>query len=246
MKKQQKSGKDILLYGRHPVEMALKNKRRHILEIYAIKGDTLPAISAQIPVRSVNKEYLDNLVGRESLHQGIVARCLPLEQPPIDDLIRHWAKTDQAVVMILDQVSDPHNVGAILRSGAAFDLAAVIVPESGAPDESGVLAKSASGALEIVPFIRVANLARLTQKLKEAGFWCIGLDGYAEQTINAQKLPQKCAFIMGSEGSGMRRLTRECCDYTVKLPMNPVIESLNVSNAAALTLYEYRRQIPVP
>ncbi len=243
---QKSVSKDIFIFGRHPIELALQNKRRKVLEIYYVKECDLPAkaLLGAVPTRSVARDYLDNLVGREALHQGLVARCKPLDQQPVDDLIKHLEKADSATVMILDQITDPHNIGAILRSAVAFDAAAVFVPESGAPEESGVLAKSASGALELIPFIRVANLARLMDKLKKAGFWCIGLDGYADKSIAATKLPQKSAFVMGSEGNGMRRLTQENCDYCVKLPINPAIESLNVSNAAALTLYEFRRQHP--
>ena len=238
-----RNNRDILLYGRHPIELALKNKRRQILELYYTSLTAL-SIPDTIKSRCVDKPFLDSLVGRDTLHQGLVARCAPLTQPSVSDLIKSLKENETATVVILDQVTDPHNIGAILRSGIAFDAAAVIVPEAGAPDENGTLAKSASGALELIPFIRVPNLARAMDALKDAGFWCIGLDGYAEQSITGTKLPNRCAFIMGSEGDGMRRLTRESCDYCVKLPMNPAIESLNVSNAAALTLYEFRRQHP--
>ena len=238
------TSKDIFIFGRHPVELALKNKNRRILELYHTR-DFLPNnLPKNIITKCVDKSYIESLVGRDSTHQGIVAKCAPLIQPTAEDLINRLETTENAVVMILDQITDPHNIGAILRSSVAFDAVAVIVPDAGTPEETGTLAKSASGALELIPYIRVSNLSRIMEKLKKAGFWCIGLDGYAEQSISKTKLPQKCAFIMGSEGDGMRRLTRENCDYCVKLPMNPDIESLNVSNAAALTLYEYRRQFP--
>jgi len=240
-----KASGDIYLFGRHPIELALQNPNRRILEIYytanSVKNIKLPP---KISTKCVDKVFLDNLVGRDSLHQGIVARCAPLPPVSLPDLLKRLKSRQTALVMILDQITDPHNVGAILRSATAFDADAVIVPEAGAPTESGTLAKSASGALELMPLIRVPNLIRVMEKLKEEGFWCIGLDGYAKDSVNAAKLPQKCAFVMGSEGDGMRRLTQENCDYCVKLPMNPAIESLNVSNAAALILYEYRRQHP--
>ena len=237
--------KEVLLYGKHPIEMALKNKRRKILELYGTR-EALSELKLQnnLQAKCVDRTYLENLVGRDSLHQGLVAKCLPLPQPDIASFLKNIDQQSHCVIMILDQVTDPHNIGAILRSAVAFDASAVIIPEAGAPDETGTLAKSASGALELIPFIRVSNLARLIEKLKEHDFWCIGLDGYASQSITQTKLPGKCAFIMGSEGSGMRRLTQEKCDYCVKLPMNPDIESLNVSNAAALTLYEFRHQFP--
>ena len=237
--------KDILIYGKHPIELALANPKRHIRELYYLKEAFQGLkVSGNIKTKCVDRSFLDGLVGRDTLHQGLVARVDPLPAVSLSDLLKNLKDEEKAVVILLDQVTDPHNVGAILRSGIAFDAAAVVMPEAGAPDETGVLAKSASGALELIPLVRVTNLIRAMEKLKEEGFWCIGLDGYAKQSITGTKLPQKCAFVMGSEGSGMRRLTRENCDYCIKLPMNPAIESLNVSNAAALTLYEYRRQFP--
>ena len=240
-----KGDKEILLYGRHPVTMALQNPRRQIREILAVKGavDGL-SVPPKIPVRIVGREQIEALVGREAVHQGLVARCMPSAGVRLDDILTELGETAAGVVLLLDQVTDPHNIGAILRSAAAFGALAVIVPEAGAPDETGVLAKSASGALEVVPLVRVANLARAMARLKEAGFWCIGMDGHATGVIGDQKLPARAAFVMGSEGDGMRRLTAESCDFVTKLPMSPAIESLNVSNAAAITLYEYRRQYP--
>ena len=239
------SEKGILIYGRHPVELALKNKNRRILEIYCLRDvSTNFKIPASIPTRCVDKAYLESLVGREAVHQGIVAKCAPLQQLSLETWLKTLDTDKPVAVMILDQITDPHNIGAILRSSVAFDAKAVILPEACAPDENGTLAKSACGALELIPFIRVSNLSRAMDLLKKQEFWCIGLDGYADQSITTTKLPRKCAFIMGSEGDGMRRLTQQNCDYCVKLPMNPAIESLNVSNAAALTLYEFRRQYP--
>ena len=241
----QPKNKDMLLFGRHPIELALKNPRRTILELYhtkdALAGIMLPPT---IKTKCVDRPFLDSLVGKDTIHQGLVARVNPLSQPTLDDILKKIKDKKTSLIVILDQITDPHNVGAILRSAVAFDADAVIVPEAGAPPETGTLAKSASGALELIPLIRVSNLIRAIEKLKKADFWCIGLDGYAKESISGAKLPQKCAFVMGSEGDGMRRLTQENCDYSVKLPMNPVIESLNVSNAAALTLYEFRRQYP--
>ena len=159
----------------------------------------------------------------------------------IEDLICDTKKLEKALVVILDQVSDPHNVGAILRSAAAFGAMAVIVPDANAPEETGTLAKSASGALEVIPLIRVANLSRAMEMLKKADFWCVGMDGYAKKEMGEDRLPQKCALVMGSEGEGMRRLTAENCDYMVKLPIARTVESLNVSNACTIALYEWNR-----
>lgn len=128
-----------------------------------------------------------------------------------------------------------------MRSAVAFNASALILPDAGAPQESGTLAKSASGALETLPLIRVTNLVRALDQLKKADFWCVGMDGHADKSIIEQKLPNKCALIMGSEGDGMRRLTMENCDYLTKLPMSDKMESLNVSNACAIALYEWFR-----
>ncbi len=238
-----KQAKDVLLYGKHPVSLALSNPCRAVREIYATPGaaDEL-TIPANVPVRSATREQLEQMVGRGAVHQGVVARCLPLSGNTIEDVIASTKSREKAVVVLLDQVTDPHNIGAILRSAVAFNAVAVIVPEAGAPDETGVLAKSASGALELIPFVRVSNLSRAMDKLKKNDFWCVGLDGYAQKSIFEDKLPAKCAIVMGSEGDGLRRLTAENCDYSVKLPMNEKIESLNVSNACAITLYEWSRQ----
>ena len=240
-----KENKDIFLFGRHPIELALKNKRRTIMELYytkdALTGLILPST---IKAKCVDKPFLDSLVGKDTIHQGLVARVAPLNQPTLEELLKKLKDKETALIMILDQITDPHNVGAILRSSVAFDADAVLIPETEAAPETGTLAKSASGALELIPLIRVPNLSRVMEKLKKEDFWCIGLDGYAKDSIAQAKLPKRCAFVMGSEGDGMRRLTQENCDYSVKLPMNPIIESLNVSNAAALTLYEFRRQHP--
>lgn len=232
----------VLLYGRHPVEMALQNKRRTILEIQMVSGALDMPASAGVPVRIVPKAQLDALAGRDVPHQGVVAKCLPLPPVSLDDVMSRARTAEKMQVVLLDQVTDPHNIGAILRSAVAFGAAAVILPDANTPDETGALAKAASGALELMPLVRVPNLARAMERLKKDGFWCVGLDGAAPAELPRQKLPAKCAFVMGSEGEGMRRLTAETCDLLTRLPMDAAIESLNVSNAAAVALYEWRRQ----
>ena len=223
------------------VDLAIKNPRRKIKEIYVTK-ETLAEMNLpqNLPIRPADRHLLDSMVGQGAVHQGIVAKCDPL--PPVDlkEFIKTVESKDRCLVVVLDQVTDPHNIGAIMRSAVAFHAAAVIMPEAGAPNETGVLAKSASGATELIPLIRVSNLARAMEMLKKAEFWCVGLDGYAKDYITDHKLPQKCVMILGAE-DGMRRLTMENCDMVVKLPMNPEIESLNVSNAAAVAMYEWNR-----
>jgi 23S rRNA (guanosine2251-2'-O)-methyltransferase len=159
----------------------------------------------------------------------------------VEDLIERAGTRDPAIILALDQVSDPHNVGAVLRSAAAFGALGALVPERHAPDMSGTLAKSASGAVEHVPLVRVVNLARSLDLLKKAGFWTVGLDGAAERTLASHRLSGKIVLVMGSEGDGLRRLTRETCDLMARLPTSGPIASLNVSNAAAIALYELVR-----
>lgn len=234
--------KDIWLYGMHPVTLALQNKNRVIKEVWATHGAAAELnVPKNIPLRLVDRSQIDAAVGRDAVHQGVALKAAPLEAYTLDDLLADTENDDKALAVILDQVTDPHNIGAIMRSAVAFNAKAVIVPDAGAPEETGTLAKSASGALELIPLIKVSNLARAMEALKKSGFWCIGMDGYAKETLSAHKLPQKCVIVMGSEGDGLRRLTAENCDYMVKLPMNEAIESLNVSNACAIALYEYYR-----
>jgi len=233
--------KTVYLYGKHVVDLAIKNPRRKILEIYATKETmTEMNLPKNMSIRPADKRLLDTIVGQGAVHQGIVAKCESL--PPVDfkAFVHSVEDKEKALVIILDQVTDPHNIGAIMRSAVAFNASAVIMPETGAPGESGTLAKSASGATELIPLIRVSNLAHAMDILKKADFWCIGLDGYANDFITDHKLPKRCALVLGAE-DGMRRLTMENCDMVVKLPMNSAIESLNVSNAAAVAMYEWNR-----
>jgi len=241
MKKSKNNG-TLWLFGHHPVVAALQNPNRDKLLLKMTKDSALPSDLIQnVSVQIVPRQEIDALAGPGAVHQGLALQVKPLQEPLLDDILEKVQ--DKSVVLILDQVTDPHNIGAILRSSAAFNALAVIIPDANAPQESAVLAKSACGALEVVPLIRVTNLVRAMQQLKELGFWCLGLDGYATQLIGDKKLPDKCAFVLGSEGDGMRRLTAENCDYTIKLPISDKMESLNVSNAAAIALYEFNRNI---
>jgi len=182
---------------------------------------------------------MENLLPPGSVHQGIVIECEPLNQPSL----QHWLDLGiNKPIVLLDQVTDPHNVGAILRSAAAFDVGAIVATDRNAPQESGVMAKTASGALEIIPLITVTNLVQAIELIKKAGYWIAGLDGEAKQTIAEAKLDSKTALVLGAEGAGLRRLTAEHCDFLVKLPMSSQMESLNVSNAAAIAMYELYRQ----
>jgi 23S rRNA (guanosine2251-2'-O)-methyltransferase len=174
------------------------------------------------------------LVARDAPHQGLVLDCAPLEDLTIDEL----PEPDPArPVIVLDQVTDPHNLGAILRSAAAFGAAAVVTQDRHAPPESGALAKAASGALELVPWVRVVNLARALEELAEAGYWRIGLDGAADALFGEVIPAGPVALVMGAEGEGLRPNVAAHCDVLARLPIAPAMESLNVSNAAAIALY---------
>lgn len=236
-----KNDRLLWLYGRHPVEAALQNPRRQAIQLLLTPGTTINT-STNFPTRVVSKAELESLLPAGAVHQGMALSCYPLQSEETDSFLKKIATKDKSVLLLLDQVTDPHNVGAMLRSAVAFHADAVFMPADGAPDETGVLAKSASGALDMIPLIKVTNLTRLMEKLKEQGFWCIGMDGNAPKATYDDTLPKKCAFVMGSEGDGLRRLTRETCDYMTKLPIDSKIDSLNVSNAAAIVLYEWNRQ----
>ncbi len=248
---QRPAGNQLWLYGQHAVAAALDNPRRKFRRLtltQEAERNWAAAIDAArharpLPgVEVVDKQELERLLPPGAVHQGIAALCDPLPAPAIEDVARMGADRAAAVVMVLDQVTDPHNVGAIVRSAAAFGALAVVVPDRHAPEETGALAKAASGALERMPLVRVTNVVRALEHLKQAGFWVAGMAGEAPRTLASQKLTGRIALVMGAEGEGLRRLTREHCDFLVKLPMTGAVESLNVSNAAAVALYELTRR----
>ncbi len=190
----------------------------------------------------LDRRSFESLLPPGAVHQGVAIAADPLPECDIDDVIRALPEGEgRQIVVLLDQVTDPHNVGAILRSAAAFAARAVVLPAHGAPPVTGALAKAASGALEVVPLIHVTNLARALDRLKAAGFWCVGLDEAAPQGLPELDLGNHIAVILGAEGSGLRRLTRERCDFMARLPTRGRLASLNVSNAAAVALYELSR-----
>ena len=231
------SSGQVRLWGRHPVEAALKNPARQHRKLWATREgiETLDGeLPANFPVEYAEVTDLARLVAKDAPHQGLVLECDPLE----DRFLNEVALGDPArPVIVLDQVTDPHNVGAILRSAAAFDAVCIVTQDRHAPPEGGVVGKSASGALETVPWVRVVNLARAMDELAEAGYWRIGMAGEAEATL-ADSLPTgPVALIMGAEGEGMRHNIAAHCDALARLPISSDIESLNVSNAAAIALY---------
>ena len=227
----------VRLWGRHPVEAALKNPARQHRKLWATREgiESLDGeLPADFPVEYADVTDLARLVARDAPHQGLVLECEPLDAPFLDEV----ADGDPTrPVVVLDQVTDPHNVGAILRSAAAFGAAAIVTQDRHAPPESGVVGKSASGALETVPWIRVVNLARALDELAEAGYWRIGMAGEAEATLEETLTSGPIAIVMGAEGEGMRHNIQQHCDTLARLPISSAIESLNVSNAAAIALY---------
>lgn len=232
----------VWLYGTHAVLAALANPARTLRRL--VFAGPAPAFPPDPPVRpeAVPFEAIGELLPQGAVHQGIALLADPLAAPGIADFCRAVAASGRATVVVLDRVSDPQNVGAVLRSAAVFGADAVIMPTRHAPPVTGALAKAASGALETVPLIRVTNLARALEALKSAGFWCAGLDAAAETTLAAAQFAAMTALVLGAEGSGLRRLTRERCDLMVRVPGAGPIASLNVSAAAAVALYELARR----
>ena len=224
------------LWGKHAVAAALDNPERKVLRAWATRESAeFMQFSKDVAVTFAEAPDLGRLVPHDAPHQGVVIEVEPLEDVWLDGLLTE--AEEQAVLLVLDQVTDPHNVGAILRSAAAFGAIGIVTQDRHSPPESGVIAKSASGALERVPWARVVNLARALEEIGEAGFWRIGLAGDADTDLKDALGPKRVALVLGAEGSGLRPNTREHCDALAKLPICDAIESLNVSNAAAVALY---------
>ncbi|RYY46631.1 MAG: 23S rRNA (guanosine(2251)-2'-O)-methyltransferase RlmB [Sphingomonadales bacterium] len=224
-------------WGRHAVTAALANPERRVRKIWgtreALGALDLPPV---LPITYADVADLARMVPTDAPHQGIVIEVDPLEEIWLGDLLEQGAN-DRRPLLVLDHVTDPHNVGAILRSAAAFDALGIVTQDRHAPPESGSLARAASGALELVPWTRVVNLARALDEIGEAGFWRIGLAGEANGTLSEVMGDTRPALVLGAEGEGMRHNTAAHCDELARLPISPRVESLNVSNAAAIALY---------
>ena len=223
-----------ILYGIHTVKAALQNPERRIRRLLATENALRRLREDGAPIRvepeMVRPDALAARLGPEAVHQGVLAEVDPLPSPDIEDLAG-------GVVLVLDQITDPHNVGAIFRSAAAFSAAAIVTTARHSPEATGVLAKAASGALEYVPLVTVQNLARGLAALKERGFLLVGLDSTGESDLAQTPMRAPLALVLGAEGKGLRQLTRETCDAVARLDLPGAIKSLNVSNAAALALY---------
>jgi 23S rRNA (guanosine2251-2'-O)-methyltransferase len=223
------------LWGRHAVAAALANPRRRPIKLLATRE---AAARLELPqgltVTYADVADLGRLVPADAPHQGLVLEVEPLDDVFLDELL---GEAGDAPLLVLDQVTDPHNVGAILRSAAAFGARGIVTQDRHSPPEGGALARSASGALEVVPWARVVNLARALDEIAEAGFWRIGLAGEAERTLADALGSARVALVLGAEGEGIRPNTAAHCDELARLPISDRVESLNVSNAAAVALY---------
>jgi 23S rRNA (guanosine2251-2'-O)-methyltransferase len=223
-------------WGRHAVAAVLDNPNRNVLRAWATRdGAAVMNFPKDVPLTLADVADLGRLVPHDAPHQGVVIEAEPLEDVWLDGILQ--SADARSVLLVLDQVTDPHNVGAILRSAAAFGAAGIVTQDRHSPPEGGVIAKAASGALERVPWARVVNLARALEEIGEAGFWRIGLAGDAETDLAAALGPKRVALVLGAEGPGLRHNTREHCDALARLPISDAVESLNVSNAAAIALY---------
>ncbi|GHU02699.1 hypothetical protein FACS1894186_7820 [Alphaproteobacteria bacterium] len=234
------------LYGRHAALAAVANPRRRVRELFFADPGDIAGIRLPKGLNPTltDRRAIGKLLPPGAVHQGIAARVEPLPPVSIHDYLETAAGAAVVRVVVLDQVGDPHNVGAILRSAAAFGAGAVITTSRHSPEETAVLAKAASGAAELVPVIAVANLVQAFELLKKQRFWILGLTGGAALTLREVSLPDRLAVVLGAEGSGLRRLTEENCDYLARLPISPKMESLNVSAALACALYDLAGRAP--
>ena len=234
-------GGGVILYGWHTVTAALQNPQRRIRRLLATENAVRrlaeDGIAPPVAPELVRPDALAARLTPDAVHQGLLAEADPLPAPDIEDL------PAAGIVLVLDQITDPHNVGAILRTAAAFAVGAVVTTARHSPEATGVLAKSASGALELVPIVLVQNLARALAALKARGFFLVGLDSAAPDDLASLELHAPLALVLGAEGKGLRQLTGATCDRLARLDLPGAIKSLNVSNAAALSLYIASRTV---
>ncbi len=254
---EKRGSEGLWLYGKHAVLEALDNPERHLKQLLITqevaeklgqrRKSLLLGVRPPLAVTTASRAEIAAALPATAVHQGIALETRPLKQAGLEVLLQESTQPDdkradddrpRQVIVALDRVTDPQNVGAILRTACAFGALGIIVPRHHAAPETGALAKAASGALEHLPYIPVPNLARALEQLKKAGFWAIGLDAGSETPLPALEPADRLVLVMGAEGPGLRRLTREACDLLVRLPTRPPIDQLNVANAAAVALYE--------
>ncbi len=227
-------------WGRHAVIAALANPERVVTKIWGTR-DALGKLDLPPILTVVYADVADlgRMVPADAPHQGLVAEVEPLEDVWLKELMDR-GQDDMRPLIVLDQVTDPHNVGAILRSAAAFDALGIVTQDRHAPPESGALARAASGALELVPWVRVVNLSRALEEIAEGGYWRIGLTGDTRTSLSEALGVGKVTLVLGAEGEGLRQNVAAHCDVLARLPISARVESLNVSNAAAVALYAVR------
>jgi 23S rRNA (guanosine2251-2'-O)-methyltransferase len=230
-----------ILYGWHTARAALENPARRIRRVLATENAArrlaAEGVPLAVPAEIVRPDVIARRLSPDAVHNGVLVEADPLPSPELDEI------EPAGIALVLDQITDPHNVGAILRTAAAFAVAAVITTARHSPEATGVLAKSASGALEYVPMVTVQNLARALEALRERGYLLVGLDSSGENDIGDAALRAPLALILGAEGKGLRQLTRTTCDVVARLAMPGRVKSLNVSNAATVALYIAGRRI---
>jgi len=234
----------LWLYGLHAVRAALANPRRKVKRavLTARAAEEIGSkLLGRVRHEIVEMDAVGRMLPQTAVHQGVALLCEPLPRLDIEDALKPSER--RRVVLVLDQISDPHNEGAILRTAAAFGVSAVVIQDRNSAPESGALAKAASGALDVVPMVSVVNISRALEELQKLGFWRVALAGDGEGPLkDAVASEGDIALVLGSEGSGIRRLVREHCDAAAYVPIDSAMESLNVSNAAAIALYELRRE----
>jgi 23S rRNA (guanosine2251-2'-O)-methyltransferase len=234
----------VVLYGWHTVKAALENPARRIRRLVATENAArrlaAEGVALGVAPELVRPEAIAQRLTPDAVHNGLLAEADPLPSPDLDEIV------PEGIVLVLDQITDPHNVGAILRTAAGFAAAAIVTTARHSPEATGALAKSASGALEHVPIVTVQNLARALERLRERGYLLVGLDSSGEADLGDTALRSPLALVLGAEGKGLRQLTRATCDHVARLDLPGRIRILNVSNAAALALYIASKQLVTP
>jgi len=249
-KKKTENKENIEIYGVHPVIAALKNNTR-IHQKLIITHQNSSLIDQEIKkkvnkISIISKGEMSNVYGGLNVHQGIILITSRLQQPDLEEIIQKSKNNKEEIVVMLDHITDPHNIGSIMRSCALFNCKSIIVSKNNSPDITSSMTKTASGAIEIVNYIKVKNLSRAIDKFKKNNFWVYGLDNNNKLNFNKTDLPKKILLILGSEGKGLRKLTKNKCDGLISIPIKKnslfKIESLNVSNACSIFLYEYYKK----
>lgn len=239
------------VFGRHAGLAAISNPERKILRIVVSKQGVDDGLIAEIKDAALasdtnrpnpeqkDRAALDDIFGWGAVHQGLAVQVATLEQPELEDLLELSRGQQSACIVVLDQATDPRNIGAVMRSAAAFGAMGIVVQDRHAPEMTATMAKAASGAAERLPLVRVTNIARAIDDMKQAEFWAIGLDGSASDVLEGDIMKGRVAIVLGAEGTGLRRLVAETCDRLIKIPISGNVESLNLSNAAAIALYSF-------